>query len=73
METNRKIIGTPFETKMPNEVSWTQENPKTSLISMRHPIRKSAKIIDIGGDSKLVDYLLEDMKTSLFWTFRQKH
>jgi hypothetical protein len=22
-------------------------------------------------DSKLVDYLLEDMKTSLFWTFRQ--
>jgi hypothetical protein len=39
---------------------------------MRNPLGKSAKIIDIGGDSKLVDYLLKkDMKTSLFWTFRQ--
>jgi hypothetical protein len=35
METNRKIIGTPFTSKMPNEVSWTEENPKTSLDFIR--------------------------------------
>jgi hypothetical protein len=33
METNRKNWDTIYETKMPNEVSWTEENPKTSLIS----------------------------------------
>ena len=51
-----------YETKQPNEVSWTQENPKTSLdfIHETH-LDKTAKIIDIGGgDSKLVDYLLEE-------------
>ncbi len=58
-----------YETKQPYEVSWTQENPKTSLDFIRKTnLGKSAKIIDIGGgDSKLVDYLLEgwkkDMKT----------
>jgi SAM-dependent methyltransferase len=47
---------------MPNEVSWTQEKPKTSLDFIRETqLGKSAKIIDIGGgDSKLVDYLLEE-------------
>lgn len=51
-----------YETKQPNEVSWTQENPKISLdfIHETH-LDKTAKIIDIGGgDSKLVDYLLEE-------------
>jgi len=53
---------TVYETKQPCEVSWTQENPKTSLdfIHKTH-LDKTAKIIDIGGgDSKLVDYLLEE-------------
>ena len=53
---------TVYETKQPNEVSWTQENPKTSIdfIHKTH-LGKSAKIIDIGGgDSKLVDYLLNE-------------
>jgi len=51
-----------YETKQPNEVSWTQENPKTSLDFIRETkLSKSAKIIDIGGgDSKLVDYLLAE-------------
>lgn len=50
-----------YETKEPHEVSWTQEVPKTSL-EMIHsfPIDRSAKIIDVGGgDSTLVDFLLE--------------
>jgi len=53
---------TVYETKQPNEVSWTQENPKTSIDFIRETqLEKSAKIIDIGGgDSKLVDYLLEE-------------
>lgn len=63
MEINRKNHWeTVYETKQPNEVSWTQENPKTSLdfIHQTH-LDKSAKIIDIGGgDSKLVDFLLDE-------------
>jgi trans-aconitate methyltransferase len=63
MEINRKNHWeTVYETKQPNEVSWTQENPKTSIDFIREThLEKSAKIIDIGGgDSKLVDYLLEE-------------
>lgn len=62
MEDNRRNHwDTVYETKQPNEVSWTQENPKTSLDFIRETnLDKSAKIIDIGGgDSKLIDYLLE--------------
>jgi len=53
---------TVYETKQPNEVSWTQENPKTSLNFIRETrLGKSAKIIDVGGgDSKLVDFLLDE-------------
>ena len=63
MEINKKNHWkTVYETKQPNEVSWTQENPKISLDFIRQTnLGKSAKIIDIGGgDSKLVDFLLED-------------
>jgi trans-aconitate methyltransferase len=63
MQSNRKNHWeTVYETKQPNEVSWTQENPKTSIDFIREThIEKSAKIIDIGGgDSKLVDFLLEE-------------
>lgn len=51
-----------YSSKQPNEVSWTQEVPKTSLdfIHAAH-LDKQANIIDIGGgDSKLVDYLLDE-------------
>ena len=53
---------TVYETKLPNEVSWTQEKPQTSLDFIRKTnLDKSAKIIDIGGgDSKLIDFLLEE-------------
>jgi SAM-dependent methyltransferase len=57
----KKHWETVYETKNPNQVSWTQEIPKTSL-NLIHSfnINKNAKIIDIGGgDSKLVDFLLE--------------
>ena len=62
MNTDRqKHWETVYKTKQPNEVSWTQEIPKTSLDFIHEfNLPKSAKIVDIGGgDSKLVDYLLE--------------
>lgn len=51
-----------YETKNPDQFSWTQEVPKTSLDFIRSfDLNKAAKIIDIGGgDSKLVDYLLDE-------------
>jgi 2-polyprenyl-3-methyl-5-hydroxy-6-metoxy-1,4-benzoquinol methylase len=59
---SKKHWETVYETKNPEEVSWTQETPKTSLdFIYSFNLPKSAKIIDIGGgDSKLVDYLIED-------------
>lgn len=50
-----------YNSKSPDQVSWTQEIPKTSLDFINSfGLTKTAKIIDIGGgDSKLVDYLLE--------------
>lgn len=52
---------TVYKTKNPNQVSWTQDFPKTSLdFIASFGVSKSAKIIDVGGgDSKLVDYLLD--------------
>lgn len=51
-----------YNAKQPNEISWTQEIPKTSLDFIHsYNLSKSARIIDIGGgDSKLVDYLLNE-------------
>jgi SAM-dependent methyltransferase len=51
-----------YESKNPEQVSWTQETPKTSLEFIHSfGLKKTAKIIDIGGgDSKLVDYLLDE-------------
>ncbi len=53
---------TVYETKQPNQVSWTQEKPITSLeFIASFNLPKNSNIIDIGGgDSKLVDYLLEE-------------
>lgn len=51
-----------YETKNSSQVSWTQEIPKTSLEFIHSfGLTKKSKIIDIGGgESKLVDYLLEE-------------
>ena len=68
MENNLKQHWeTIYKTKQPNEVSWTQEIPTTSLEFIhKFSIPKSAKIIDIGGgDSNLVDYLLKEGYTDV--------
>lgn len=51
-----------YSRKQTNEVSWTEENPKTSLAFIHgFNLPKEASIIDVGGgDSKLVDHLLEE-------------
>jgi SAM-dependent methyltransferase len=51
-----------YETKNPEQVSWTQAVPQTSLDFIHgFNLSKTANIIDIGGgDSKLVDYLLQE-------------
>lgn len=53
---------TVYRTRRPEERSWTQETPAISLEFIHKiPLEKSANIIDIGGgDSKLVDHLLEE-------------
>ena len=53
---------TVYTTKSPQQVSWTQDIPQTSLDFIHSfGVNKQAKIIDIGGgDSKLVDYLLDE-------------
>jgi Methyltransferase domain len=60
--TNKNHWDNVYKTKTPNEVSWTQVVPKTSLDFIHSfKVDKSAKIIDIGGgDSNLVDYLLNE-------------
>jgi SAM-dependent methyltransferase len=51
-----------YRTKQPGEVSWTQQTPVTSLAFIHDfGLPKTAKIIDIGGgDSRLVDFLLDE-------------
>lgn len=51
-----------YETKNPDQVSWTQKKPQTSIDFINSfGLGKEAKIIDIGGgDSNLVDFLLEE-------------
>jgi cyclopropane fatty-acyl-phospholipid synthase-like methyltransferase len=60
--TNKNHWDNVYKTKTPNEVSWTQVVPKTSLDFIHSfAVDKSAKIIDIGGgDSNLVDFLLNE-------------
>jgi hypothetical protein len=62
MENNLKAHWeTVYETKSPQEVSWTQEIPKISLDFIQSfALNKDVYIIDIGGgDSLLVDHLLD--------------
>jgi len=51
-----------YRAKSPEQMSWTQAVPQTSLDLIRNlEIPKDARIVDIGGgDSKLVDFLLAD-------------
>lgn len=61
MGSNKSHWENVFATKNPNEVSWTQKYPKTSMDYIESlNLSKTANIIDIGGgDSNLVDALLE--------------
>ncbi len=65
--TTKEHWETVYETKNPDQVSWTQDKPTVSLqLIANRNLPKTAKIIDIGGgDSKLVDYLLEDGYTNI--------
>ena len=68
MEINRKAHWEKlYSTKLPHEVSWTQQVPQTSLSFIgSFNLPKTAAIIDIGGgDSLLVDFLLEEGYTNL--------
>ena len=62
MDEYKQHWETVYQTKQANEVSWTQEVPQTSLdFILSFNLPKSARIIDIGGgDSKLVDFLLDE-------------
>ena len=63
MSTEKKAHWeTVYTNKQPHEVSWTQEVPQTSLDFIHSfKVPKTARIIDIGGgDSKLVDHLLDE-------------
>ena len=56
-----------YSTKELNEVSWYQPKPETSLrLILKNTPSKDASIIDIGGgDSFLVDHLIEAGFTNL--------
>jgi ubiquinone/menaquinone biosynthesis C-methylase UbiE len=62
MESQKSHWENVFATKAPNEVSWTQQYPHTSLKYLKNlSLPKTANIIDVGGgDSNLVDALLEE-------------
>ena len=67
MESQKEHWEKVYQTKQPNEVSWTQEVPTTSLEFIHSlNLSKTTKIIDVGGgDSKLVDYLLAEGFTDI--------
>lgn len=66
--TKKQHWETVFTTKAENEVSWYQKEPQTSIqLIQACKVPKDAKIIDIGGgDSYLIDSLLELGYTNLF-------
>ena len=61
MNQKKKHWENVFQTKTPQEVSWTEAYPETSIEFIQSfNLDKSASIIDIGGgDSLLVDALLQ--------------
>tara|TARA_B100000780_G_scaffold105861_1_gene74116 strand:+ start:3565 stop:4176 length:612 start_codon:yes stop_codon:yes gene_type:complete len=62
MKKRKQHWETVFNNKSPEEVSWTEKYPKTSMdLISTFKLDKSASIIDVGGgDSLLVDALLEE-------------
>ena len=62
MQKRKNHWETVYRTKNPDQVSWTQDVPKTSLeLIQAINLDKRAKIIDVGGgDGKLVDFLLNE-------------
>lgn len=68
MSTKKEHWENVFATKQETEVSWYQQKPQTSIdFFIKNNIAKNAKIIDIGGgDSYLIDNLLEMGYTNLF-------
>ena len=65
---NKKIHWeTVYNTKTPQEVSWTQKYPKTSIEFVKSfKIDSSKPIIDVGGgDSHLVDVLIKEGYTDI--------
>lgn len=68
MSEKKQHWETVFTTKAENEVSWYQNEPKTSIqLIQACKVAKDAKIIDIGGgDSYLIDSLLDLGYTNLF-------
>ncbi|ASZ14987.1 class I SAM-dependent methyltransferase [Chitinophaga pendula] len=56
-----------YQTRQPDDVSWTQAVPSMSLSLIKQlNLAKDARIIDIGGgDSMLVDFLLNEGYTNL--------
>lgn len=67
MESKKQHWETVYETKTPEQVSWTQEKSEISLQFIHgFSLSKDAAIIDIGGgDSKLVDFLLAEGYTDV--------
>ena len=68
MENKKDHWEKVFATKQETEVSWYQQKPETSInFFIDNDIPKEAKIIDIGGgDSYLIDSLLDLGYTNLF-------
>ncbi|MFC1692854.1 class I SAM-dependent methyltransferase [Candidatus Latescibacterota bacterium] len=60
-KTKKKHWENIFATKKPNEVSWYQKTPETSLVFLNSfNLSNTSKIIDIGcDDSFFVDNLIE--------------
>ena len=62
MEDRKSHWETVYETKTPDQVSWTQKIPQVSLDFIdSFELPHTASIIDIGGgDGHMVDFLLEE-------------
>jgi len=67
MQTPKEHWEKIYSTKTSNEVSWTQEIPVTSLDFIHtFNLSKDAAIIDVGGgESRLVDFLLDEGFTNI--------
>lgn len=67
MSNQKEYWDNIYQTKVPHELSWTQKVPEVSLKFIRSfNLPKDAAIIDAGGgDSNLVDHLLEEGFTNI--------